>query len=94
MNSAQSCGLACWKVKFPQCSQQRWSPQKRLWPRGHNLKSLASKPASPQKFPVLRSRTALIFDLLKLGQGHEQFCFVLEQARQRSCEKKFLKTFF
>ena len=45
----------------------------RPWPRGHNLKSLASKPASPRKCPVLGSRTALFFELLKMGQGNDQF---------------------
>ena len=49
-------------------SQQRWSPRGRPWPRGrprgHILKSLvlASNPTSPQKCPVLDSRTALFFD--------------------------------
>ena len=54
--------------------------------------ALASKPASPRKCPVLGSRTALFFDLLKMGQGHEQFCFVVKKARELA--KKFLKTFF
>ena len=31
--------------------------------------SLASKPASPRKCPVLGSRTALFFDLMKMDQG-------------------------
>ena len=54
----------------------RWSPHERPWPREHILKSLtlasklkslalASKATSPQKFPVLRSRTALFYDWLK-----------------------------
>ena len=44
-----------------------------LWSlQGHNLKSLASKPASP------RPRTALFFDLLKMGQGHDLFCLRLK----------------
>ena len=34
--------------------------------------ALASKPASPQKCPVLGTRTTLFFDLLKMGQGHDQ----------------------
>ena len=65
---------------------QRRSPRGRPWPRGrprgHNLKSLAlaSKPVSPQKCPVLSSKTALFFDLLKVGQGHDQFCFVLKNS--------------
>ena len=41
---------------------------------------LASKPASPRKCPVLSSRTALFFDLLRMGQGFDQFCFVLKNA--------------
>ena len=69
-------------------------------PQGHNLKSLASKvkssdlasqPASPSKCPVLGSRTALFFELLKMGQGHDQFCFVLGNARELA--KKILKAF-
>ena len=55
---------------------QRWSP------RGQNLKSLASKvksltlaskPASPQKCPMLGPRTALFFDLLKTGQDQRVY---------------------
>ena len=66
---------------------QRWSPWGR--PQGHDLKSLvlasklkplALKPASPRKCPILGSRTALVFDLLKMGQNHE-FFFRLEHAR-------------
>ena len=38
------------------CEGLRWSP------RGHNLKSLASKSASPRKCPVLGSRAAIFFD--------------------------------
>ena len=61
------------------CNQQRWSPRGRPWPRGHILKSLASKVKSlasrPQVLenrPVLGSRTALFFELLK-------FCGALEK---------------
>ena len=70
--------------------------------RGHNLKSLASKvksvalaskPASPPKCPVLGSRRALFFDLMKMGLGHDQFCFVLKN-HQRACEKIFENNFF
>ena len=68
---------------------QRWSP----WPqgrfRGHNLKSFALNPASPRKCPVLGLRTALFYDTLKMGQGHEQCCFVSEHARELA-KKKFL----
>ena len=70
-------------------------------PRGHNSKflaskfnflALASKPASTQKFSVLDSKTALYFDALRMGQGHDQFCFVLKNARELA--QKFLKTVF
>ena len=44
---------------------QRWSPQGRPWPRGHILKSLASKPQVLENCPVLGSRTALFFEQLK-----------------------------
>ena len=44
---------------------QRWSPRGRLWPRGHILKSLASKPQVLKNCPVLGSRTALFFEQLK-----------------------------
>ena len=73
-------------------NEQRWSPRGRPWPqgrpRGHILKSLASKVKSlalasrPQvlkNWPVLGSRTAVFFELLK-------FCGALE--------KFFWKTFF
>ena len=61
---------------------QRWSPRGRPWPRGHILKSLAlaskvkslalaSRPQVLENWPVLGSRTALIFELLK-------FCGALE----------------
>ena len=51
--------------------KQRWSPRGRPWPRGHILKSLASKVKSlalasrPQvlkNWPVLGSRTAVFFE--------------------------------
>ena len=66
---------------------QRWSPRGRPWPRGrprgHILKSLAlaskvkslalaSRPQVLENWPVLGSRTALFFELLK-------FCGVLEK---------------
>ena len=59
-------------------NNQRWSPRGRFWargrPRGHILKSLvlASKPQVLENCPVLGSRTALFFDLLK-------FCGALEK---------------
>ena len=63
----------------PGSINQRWSP------RGHNLKSFASafkvkflalKPASPRKVPRLRFEDGNFFHLLKLGQGHDLFCFM------------------
>ena len=84
--------------------RQRWSPRNRFWPKRrprHNLKSLASKvkslalaskPPSPQKCLVLGSRTALIFGLLIMGQGHNQFCFVLKNAGE--LKKDFWRTYF
>ena len=62
------------------CIGQRWSPRGRPWPRGrprgHILKSLAlaskvkslalaSRPQVFENWPVLGSRTALFFELLK-----------------------------
>ena len=53
---------------------QRWSPRGRPWPRGHNLKSLAlaSRPQVLENWPVLGSRTALFFGMLK-------FCGAVEK---------------
>ena len=46
---------------------QRWSPRGRPWPRGrprgHILKSLASRPQVLENWPVLGSRTALFFGI-------------------------------
>ena len=58
--------------------QQRWSPRGRPWPRGRPrgqiLKSLAlaSRPQVLENWPILGSRTALFFELLK-------FCEALEK---------------
>ena len=50
--------------------QQRWSPRGRPWPRGHILKSLASKPQvlglglealGPRKLPCPRLEDSTIF---------------------------------
>ena len=55
---------------------QRWSP------RGHILKSLAlaSRPQALENWPVLGSRTALLFELLKFCGALKKFfgkrCFV------------------
>ena len=82
---------------------QRWSPRGRPWPRGHILKSLASKvkssalalasrPQVLENWPVLGSRTALFFELLKFCGALEKFFrkrFFVEIAW-----KIFVKTFF
>ena len=67
---------------------QRWSPRGRPWPRGrprgHILKSLAlaskvkslalaSRPQVVENWPVLGSRTALFFELLKFCEALEKF---------------------
>ena len=67
--------------------KQKWSPRGRPWPRGrprgHILKSLAlalkvkslalaSRPQVLENWPVLGSRTAVFFELLK-------FCGALEK---------------
>ena len=46
---------------------QRWSP------RRHILKSLASRPQVLENWPVLGSRTAVFFELLKLCGALEKF---------------------
>ena len=84
---------------------QRWSSLGRPWPRGHILKSLAlalaskvkslalaSRPQVLENWPVLGSRTALFFELLKLSEALEKFFgkrFFVEIAW-----KIFGKTFF
>ena len=61
--------LSSWSLVF-QSYYQRWSPQGRLWPRGHILKSLAlaSKPQvlglealGPRKLPCPRLEDSTIF---------------------------------
>ena len=64
-----------------------WSP----WLRWSSL-GLGSKTACPRKCSVLGSRTALFLDLLKMGQVHEQCCFVLEHARK--LPKNFFQDLF
>ena len=59
---------------------QRWSPWGR--PRGHIMKSLASKPQVLENCPVLGSRTALVFEKLK-------FCWKTPEN-----PRKFAKIFF
>ena len=73
---------------------QRWSPRGRPWPRGHILKSLAlaSRPQVLENWPVLGSKTALFFGMLKFCGALEKFFgkrFLVEIAR-----KIFVKTFF
>ena len=94
--------LLCITFRF-YYSGQRWSSRGRPWPRGHILKSLAlaskvkslalaSRPQVLENWPVLGSRTAVFFALLKFCEALEKFFgkrFFLEAAR-----KIFVKTFF
>ena len=50
-----------WAFYSASSTNQRWSPRGRPWPRGHILKSLASRPQVLENWPVLGSRTALFF---------------------------------
>ena len=59
---------------------QRWSPRGRPWPQGQILKSLASKvkslasrPQVLENWPVLGSKTAVFFELLKFCEELEKF---------------------
>ena len=65
---------------------QRWSPRERPWPRGRprghilkslalasKVKSLASRPQVLENWPVLGSRTAVFFELLKFCEALEKF---------------------
>ena len=54
---------------------QRWSPRGRPWSRGQILKSLAlaSRLQVLENWPVLGSRTALVFELLKFCGALEKF---------------------
>ena len=53
---------------------QRWSPQGHpQGPQGHILKSLASRPQVLENWPVLGSRTAVFFELLKFRGALEKF---------------------
>ena len=62
-------------ISIPDLFTQKWSARGRSWPRGHILKSLylASKPQVLENYPVLGSRTALFFELLKVGGAPEKF---------------------
>ena len=83
---------------------QRWSPQGRPWPRGRarghilkslalasKVKSLASRPQVLENWPVLGSRTTVVFELLKFCGALKKFFgkhFFVEIAW-----KIFVKTF-
>ena len=81
-------------VFYDDWNWQRWSPRGRPWPRGQILKSLAlaSRPQVLENWPVLGSRTAVFFELLK-------FCGALEISFGKRffveiAWKIFVKTFF
>ena len=72
--------------RFGWYRHQRWSPRGRPWPRGHILKSLAlalaskvkslalaSRPQVLENWPVLGSRTARFFGMLKFCGALEKF---------------------
>ena len=67
------------EILLENARNQRWSPRGRPWPRGHILKSLAlalalaSRPQVLENWPVLGSRTALFFELLKFCGALEKF---------------------
>ena len=65
----QLCILALTKIGSTCLEHQRWSP------RGHILKSLAlaSRPQVLENWPVLGSRTAVFFELLKFCGALEKF---------------------
>ena len=80
------CKIIFIQICYPE--EQRWSPRGRPWPRGrprgHILKSLAlaskvkslalaSRPQVLENWPVLGSRTALFFELLKFCEALKNF---------------------
>ena len=82
-------------------TRQRWSPRGRPWPRGHILKSLAlaskvkslaSRPQVLENWPVLGSRTAVFFELLKFCGALEKF--FRKHFLWRSLEKFLWRPFF
>ena len=77
--SANSCGEIFFNDNY-----QRWSPRGPPWSRGHILKSLAlaSKPQVLENCPVLGSRTALFFELLK-------FRWKTPETERKICEHLF-----
>ena len=67
-----------------QAQKQRWSPRGRPWHRGRprgqiwkslasKVKSLASRPPVLENWPVLCSRTAVFFGMLKFCVSLEKF---------------------
>ena len=82
-------GIDSVKVDIRMVNDQGWSPRGCPWPRGHILKSLAlalalaSKPQVLENCPVLGSRTALFFELLKFG-------WKAPETSQKICEDLFL----
>ena len=67
-------------IFFNHSIYQRWSPRGRPWPREQVLKSLALKvkslalrPQALENWPILGSRTALFFELLKFCGAVEKF---------------------
>ena len=68
--------------KLQRRQHQSWSSRGRFWPRGHILKSLASKPQVLKNCPVLGSSTALFFEPLK-------FCRKTPKPSRKSCEDLF-----
>ena len=81
----QNNGVAAVLLRCVIIKNQRWSPRGRPWPRGHNLKSLAlaskvkslalalaSRPQVLENWPVLGSRTALFFGMLKFRGALEK----------------------
>ena len=89
---------------------QRWSPRGRPWPRGHILKSLASKPQVLENCPVLGSRTALFLNRWNFVGKRQKLCgkstktfFLVSSSRDRlkkifwrrfSPEKSYWRPFF
>ena len=97
----------CSSTYKTRANKQRWSPRGHPWPRGrprgHILKSLAlaskvkslalvSRPQVLENWPVLGSRTALVFDLLNFCEALEKFFG--KRFLWRSLEKFVWKPFF
>ena len=57
-----------------ECNKQRWSPRGQILKSlASNVKSLASRSQVLENWPVLGSRTALFFELLKFCEALEKF---------------------